>query len=147
MDQVWVVPCFQHPFRKELAPFPHRLAMCRLAFADVGEGVKILEVEERLGGVSYTIRTVEHLHKQSPGAKFFLIVGADTAQEATRWERYDDLSRLAEWLVFPRGANSPVADVSATAMREALAKGTDLKKLLPEKVVAYIGEHHLYGAS
>ena len=58
IDEILVVPVYQHPFAKHLAPFADRLAMCRLAVGWL-PGVTISTVEEELGGESRTLRTLE----------------------------------------------------------------------------------------
>ena len=65
IDEVLVVPVYQHPFAKDLAPFADRLAMCRLAFGWLPR-VTVSTVEEELGGESRTLRTVEHLRADHP---------------------------------------------------------------------------------
>ena len=44
IDELWIVPAFQHPFGKVLAPFAHRLEMCELAAAALGPRVKVSAV-------------------------------------------------------------------------------------------------------
>ncbi|MDO9334609.1 MAG: nicotinic acid mononucleotide adenylyltransferase, partial [Dehalococcoidales bacterium] len=38
----------------------------------------------------------------------------------------------------------PEMDISATEIRERVAKGLDISKLVPEAVEVYIKQHHLY---
>ncbi|HEX9294516.1 MAG TPA: nicotinate (nicotinamide) nucleotide adenylyltransferase, partial [Polyangiaceae bacterium] len=48
-DRVIVIPCYRHPFRKDLAPFEHRFAMCELAMGWLPR-TSISAVEQELGG-------------------------------------------------------------------------------------------------
>ena len=144
VDEVWVIPCFEHPFDKRLALFEDRFEMCRLAFKNLGGSVQILDLERRLGGKSYTFRSVEYLKKEFPAHHFVLIVGEDVAEEAKSWHRYHELQKAVEWFVIPRGKGSPVPDISATDIREVLKNGKGLEKCLNKNVIEYIRKKELY---
>ena len=50
-DEIRVVPVYNHPFstkRKQLAPFEHRMALCRLAFEGISDKVTVSNAEEML---------------------------------------------------------------------------------------------------
>ncbi|MDP2599586.1 MAG: nicotinate-nicotinamide nucleotide adenylyltransferase [Deltaproteobacteria bacterium] len=143
-DEVWVIPCYRHPFEKKLVPFEHRLKMCRLAFEDLGGRVQVLDLEKNMGGKSFTLRTVEYLKKKHPESEFLLILGEDAAKEAKTWYRYDDLRKALSWLVIPRGPQSMVPNVSATETREALQNKGSIETLIPKNVIEYIHDNHLY---
>ncbi len=144
VGEVWVIPCYLHPSDKSLVAFEHRCEMCTLAFADLGKRVKVLDLEKKLGGKSYTIRTVETLQKKHPDCEFLLILGEDAAKEAKTWHRHGDLRKIISWLVVPRGPHSMVPDVSASKSREALQNGGTTEVLIPEKVLEYLTDHKLY---
>src|SRR3954463_15259751 len=85
IDELWLVPCFKHPFDKELAPFEDRLAMCKLAGAALGPRVRVSDCEGQLGGESLTLRTVTTLRAQHPDHEFALVIGADLEGEVSSW--------------------------------------------------------------
>lgn len=154
VDAVCVVPCFQHPFAKDLAPFEHRMAMCRAAMGWL-PGVTISAVEAELGGESRTKRTLEHLAAANPDWSMRLLVGADILADAPKWHAFDRVVELAPLLVLGRvGASAPGAppavlpDVSSTEVRRMLAEGRldEVAPLLPRTVLSYVREHGLYGA-
>ncbi|MCC6556268.1 MAG: nicotinate (nicotinamide) nucleotide adenylyltransferase [Polyangiaceae bacterium] len=163
VDEVLVVPVFQHPFSKELAPFEDRLAMCRLAVGWLPR-VEISDVERELGGESRTLRTLEHLAEVNPGWAMRLLVGADVVADLPKWHRFDRGAAIAPPIVLGRGGYAPLAaggahpieiaevslpQVSSTEVRDALAAG-DLDAVrwrLPRAVVDYIMERGLYGVS
>ena len=60
IDHVLIVPVYQHPFSKELAPFEDRLAMCEAAMGWI-PGARVSDVERELGGESLTLRMLTHL--------------------------------------------------------------------------------------
>lgn len=143
VDEVWVVPCFKHPFDKKLVSFKHRFNMCELGFSALGEGVSCLDIEKKLGGKSVTFRTVSHLKQKYPH-RFYLVVGEDVAQEAKEWQNYEELQKQIEWLIIPRGAASPIPNISATEIREVLSQRKNRGNYLDKNVIEYIEKHGLY---
>jgi nicotinate-nucleotide adenylyltransferase len=102
IDEVWMIPCYQHPFDKRSAPFSHRVAMCRLAAALLGDRVRVSTVEEELGGHSYTLRTVKTLMARHPAHRFHILIGADLVRERERWYGWQELRELAPFLILGR---------------------------------------------
>jgi len=154
VDQVAVVPCYVHPFAKELAPFEHRFAMCERAMGWLPR-TKVLRVEEELGGESRTLRTVEHLRKMHPDWRLRLVLGADVLLEGPRWQGFDRLTELAPPIILGRAGvltpNAPRAilpEVSSSAIRDAVREGRlgDIAALLPREVLAYIESQGIYRA-
>ena len=152
VDRVLVVPVYQHPFAKELAPFEDRLEMCRLALGWV-PGVEVSAVERELGGESLTLRTVEHLVVAHPDWRLRLLVGADVLADLPKWHRWDRISELAPPIVLGRAgvddARAPepfLPEVSSTEVRRALAAGDpdSVRMRVPAVVIRYATERGLY---
>ena len=143
-DEVWVVPCFQHPFDKPLAPFEHRLEMCRLAFSKVGVPLNVLQVERELGGKSRTVRTLEHLMEQNPDDTFRLVVGDDVTEDFEDWHDFDRIKQLVEVIKVPRGPKSPIPDVSSTEIRRRMKAGEQFRDMIEPEVAIYLVTKALY---
>ena len=144
VDAIWVIPCLEHPFDKALVPFEHCFKMCGLAFEEFGDKIGVKDVEKKLGGKSYTLRTVEHLQKEFPEIDFVLIVGEDAAKESATWKSIEVLKKKIPWLIVSRGPQSPILNVSATEIRQALQKRSGLVTLLSQPVINYIAANKLY---
>jgi nicotinate-nucleotide adenylyltransferase len=151
-DKVLVVPCYQHPFAKELAPFEDRFAMCEIAMCWL-PNTMVSRVEQELGGESRTLRTVEHLRRAHPDWQLRIVVGADILLEGPRWHGFDKLVELAPPWILGRAGVSPegappalLPDVSSSAVREAIRKGrlAEVRPLVPSRVMQYIDLHGLY---
>jgi nicotinate-nucleotide adenylyltransferase len=150
LDRLLVVPTFAHPLGKQMAPWPDRLAMTRLAFAPLCR-VEVSEIEAALPRPSLTLGTVEALCAAHPDVRWFLVVGSDTLRERSSWHRFDDIVGRAELLVIGRQGHErgaidfAVPDVSSSAIRRALADGHDLHGWLDPAVERYVRERRLYG--
>lgn len=149
VDEVWIVPAFEHAFGKGLAPFEHRKAMAELAFAHL-RGASVSDVEARMGGSSYTVRTLEKLAEEHPGTRFRLVVGTDLVDEISSWHEGHRVNDLAELLVVGRGGHTEgdediaMPEVSSTEIRRRIAAGEPAWAMVPRAVLAYIAEHELY---
>lgn len=151
VDEIWMLPCFQHPFDKRSAPFSHRVAMCRLAAGLLGDRVRVCTIEEELGGQSYTLRTVRALQARHPEHSFSIIIGADLVKERERWYGWPELSTLVPFVIVGRLGveDGPTSDfdlpaVSSTAVRAALGAGQRPAAHVPRLVLDYIEAQGLY---
>lgn len=157
LDRLLVVPTFQHPFAKELAPFEARVKMCELAMGDLPK-VEISRVESDLGGESRTLYTLEHLQKLNPNWQMQLVMGGDLVGESSKWHRFEDIKKIAPPLVIGRAgfANakfdqsvSPrllLPEISSTEIRGMIAdeRWDELASLVPKSVLDFIRAEHLY---
>lgn len=151
VDEVWLVPADHHPFGKHLAPFEHRLKMCELLCADASGWLRVSEVEHTLGGQGRTVATLRHLAARFPDVRWTLVVGSDILPEFPSWKEPDAIRSLARLLVLNRAGHSspaavgpPMAHVSSSEVRAALARGEDVTHLVPRAVLAYARGHGLY---
>lgn len=138
----------------------HRFAMCSLAAND--PRMQVSDLEFLLPKPSYTVRTVEHLQKETPDDYYFLC-GADSFLTLERWKDYNSLLRKVTFLVTVREGSTkeeltakqqwvkeqggkvhllamPRVDVSSTNVRAA----TDPTAYVPLSVARYIQENGLY---
>jgi nicotinate-nucleotide adenylyltransferase len=175
-DGVLVAPALRPPHKSRVptTPFPHRLAMLRLAFAGIA-GTEVSEIENIADELpSYTFETLARVEARCPGDDVVLLIGSDSLRQLHTWHRAADLVSRWPLLVYPR-PGEPVAlaelrrhwpeetarrllaavlpmvehDLSATVIRDRLAQheiGRDpgLADLLPPGVGEYIHRHGLY---
>jgi nicotinate-nucleotide adenylyltransferase len=127
VDQVWLLPAFDHPFDKVNAPFADRLALCEAVARAVGPWVRVCPVERDLPAPSFTIATLTHLRALQPGDAFHLVVGADVLAETRSWRAWDRIEAefapiavgRAGWPTPPGAIDFP--DVSSTEVRRRVA--------------------------
>ena len=169
LDEVRVLPTGQAWHRQgRLTDSAHRLAMARLAFADL-PGVVVDDREIRRQGPSYTVDSLTDITTEQPGAQLYLLIGDDQRRSLPGWHRIDEIARLAiicgaardpqvaAWHSAPsehddvpgppvRPLPMPLMPISATDIRERLSRQADVAALVPPAVERYIHEHHLYSA-
>ena len=154
VERLLVVPTFQHPFAKSLAPYDDRVKMCELAMGWLPR-VEVSRVEAELGGESRTLRTIEHLRTVYPNKPLRFIMGADIMLGSSKWHGFDRISALAPPIVLGRvgieypGAPQPVLPaISSTEVRAKLGEGDgalqSLEELVPRAVIEYAHARGLY---
>ena len=173
-DAVAYIPAALSPFKTGQPPTAadHRLAMLRLMLHDEPAATILTDELDRFaatGEPSYTIDTLTALRAQlGETVKLRLLIGADQLASFDRWRDWQQIIELAEPVVMvrppataqsmltrlPAGfdaaqwrdrmVNLPVMDVSATQIRERLARGESIAGLVVPAVEQYIAEHQLY---
>lgn len=152
-DVLWL-PAGQ-PWQKDsrtLASGADRAAMVAALIA--GErGMAVDARELQRSGPTYTIDTVTELMAERPGARLWLLLGQDQYARLHTWHQADALRERVQVAVAardgvaPAGATAipmPRMDLSATAIRAAVARGADVTPLVGAAVARYIAEHRLY---
>jgi nicotinate-nucleotide adenylyltransferase len=155
-DEVWIIPCKNHAFNKDLASANHRVKMIKLAFDD--PKIKVNKVEINSNETNYTINTIRKL-KQKYKHKFYWIIGSDILHEMDKWHEKDLLVKETEFIIFKRKGykmnipkNMKVANIlnidanniSSTEIREQIKKRKSLKNLVPKDIEDYIKKEGLY---
>ncbi|MEN9939826.1 MAG: hypothetical protein RIR61_633 [Bacteroidota bacterium] len=163
LDEVWLVLTPRNPFKQgeALVDDAQRFAMLQLAVAG-RSGLVASDVELGMPQPNYTVDTLERLVALHPQHAFSLLMGEDNLAGFSRWRSPERILELAELVVYPRPEsglefdspwrNHPrvrrVDDAlmarSSTAVRHAVAQGSEGLDDLPPAVAAYIREHDLY---
>ncbi len=159
LDTVLIIPANRSPHKKEPTEAKHRLAMLKKAFKDLPY-CKILTLELRRKGPSYTIDTVHELKKNkivADGDSLYLILGQDQLSGLDTWKEVDALMEQVVPLVARRKdcvaikkwphiryTDTPYFEISATDVRNRLKKKLYCGHLLNQTVYNYIQRHNLY---
>jgi nicotinate-nucleotide adenylyltransferase len=169
LDEVLFVPAGQ-PWMKTdhpVTPAAHRAAMVQLAIRRRSY-YKMISTEAESDGPSYTVETLRELRqKYGKRTELFFIMGWDSLKDFPQWKEPAAILKLATLVAFPRPGfarpdlaalekkipgiskgvvfpDKPEMDLSATNIRERIAKGLDVNELMPAAVADYIKENHLY---
>jgi len=163
MDEVWFVVSPQSPFKQEdsLLDDDHRLALILLAIEN-NKRLRACNIEFTMPKPSYTINTLEALHKKYPLTNFALIMGADNLETFHKWKNFEEIINHHCIYVYPRShadkgnagkhpsvimIDAPLLEISSTTIREYIRSGKDAGPFLPEKVLEYINKKGFYNKS
>lgn len=152
LDEVWLVPAFNHPFGKELASFDDRVRMCELLAADCAPWLQVSRAEADVGGEGRTIELLEWLLPRHPQTRFEFVIGSDILGDLPKWKAWDRIQQLVEIVVLSRAGypseravGPALAEVSSTEIREALKRGERPTALVPWRVLEFLSERRLLG--
>lgn len=162
-----------HKPGRPISPAEHRVAMVALAIAD-NPAFALSRAEVDRAGPSYAVDTLEMLAAEITAAgrrpDLVFILSSEAYAGLPTWHRPERILELCRMAVVPRPGADPVdpvamarlvpgADrrtividgpmlaVSGSTIRSRLAAGRSIRYLVPDAVIAYIGDHGLYRAS
>jgi nicotinate-nucleotide adenylyltransferase len=151
VQEVWLVPCLTHRFRKKPASFENRVAMCRLLVT--GERyMKVSTIETRIDRPGYTLAMIENLQTENPHTDFRLLAGTDIYHEKDKWFHYDKIERLAPPIYVERKGVPSIPhptlpgpiEVSSRELRSQLSHGQRPLDKISREVMDYILKYRLY---
>ncbi|MBD5271617.1 MAG: nicotinate-nucleotide adenylyltransferase [Bacteroides sp.] len=160
-DEVWLMLSPLNPLKanpSELIPDLTRLKMLEIAVAGVA-GLKVSDIELSMPRPSYTINTLRYLAKRYPRHSFRLIIGADNWKIFSQWRDSEKIIEEFGVTVYPRPgytiptiyddnvdvvSSAPLAEISSTFLRKAIARGKDMRFFLPQGVENFIRDNNLY---
>lgn len=154
-DQVYLIVSPQSPFKDSANNFSARdrfdAAVAALA-RHPGLRARADDIELKMPPPQYTIRTLDALQAREPENRFTLVVGADNLESFPRWKDYRRILLEYGLAVFPRKGfhrghlkqrllkedpryritlvQAPPVTVSSTQIRDAVARGEDVSRLL-----------------
>jgi nicotinate-nucleotide adenylyltransferase len=167
-NEVWLIPCYKHPFRKNLSAPNKRFQMTKYLEKD---RVKVSNLEIKDKVTNYTIDTLKLLAKKYPNDRFFLIIGTDQVENFTKWKEWREIVNNFKLIVIPRDGfkkeeselkniskqvkkfkniilidrkKFPLIYTSSTLIRRRIKQGESISSLVPKKVEKYIIRHKLY---
>lgn len=162
LDEIWLVVTPQNPFKdkKSLLDNASRLEMVALSLKEYDK-LKPCDIEFHLPQPNYTIDTLIHLEEKYPQHSFSLIMGEDNLKSFHKWKNYQVILSRYLIYVYPRLSEgkvldalqghehivyikTPIIELSATAIREDIAQGKDVRPMLPAQVWSYIDKWGFY---
>lgn len=162
LDAVWFVPAGQNPL-KNRGPQVDGAGRLAMLVAAVAEDPRFAAVDEDImrPGPSYAVDTLRGLKEKHPDCCFHFIIGEDNLDTLGDWNRAEELVGETEFLVCSRpgsraGANltlpglrwqrveNRLLDISATEIRDRMARGLSVDFFLPERVLSLIRDRGYY---
>ena len=167
-DEVWLMPANNHMYNKEMASPEHRLKMCELA-AKKDARIKVFdyEIKNNLKGETYYFfKRLKEEKELTEKYQFAMIIGLDNANTFDKWVNYQELERLAQFVVVPRkgvvrnpdvdwylrpphiflNRENNIQEVSSTEIRDSVKNFTFVKDYshVDGEVFDYIKKNRLY---
>lgn len=169
LDQIWLMPCYKHPFNKKLSSAKHRFLMTKkLENTDI----KISDFEIKKKAISFTFDTLNLLTEKNPQDEFYWIIGSEQLENFHKWQNWQKIIENFNLIIFPREIaikklelevrkylklrNIPknililnsnklkLSNISSTRIRNAVKKNQSIKNLIPKEIEKYIVKHKLY---
>ena len=154
LDEVWFMVTPHNPLKQQqgLMDENDRLQMVTLALENEPH-LKPCDYEFHLERPSFTWNTLQHLSKDYPQHEFHIIIGGDNWALFHKWARHEDILRNYHIIVYPRKDSEtdtdsmpsnvtvitmPEMNISSTMVREKLAKGEDISRLVCPKVEQFL---------
>jgi nicotinate-nucleotide adenylyltransferase len=164
--EAWFIPSRRPPHRPPAVASPEdRLVMLR-AVTSSYPWLRVLDLEVRRPGPSYTLDTLRELAGTHPDVEQWFLLGADAAREIRSWNRLGELLQTAHFVLvnregvgeltldeaaalgFDRGRTRVIKvhspPISATEVRSRAAAGQPLTSLVPDPVARLIEARGLY---
>jgi len=156
LDQIWFMPANIPPHKQKTSTSNQaRADMLKLATSS-NDFFEVELGELHREGISYTVDTMHILQQQHPQEAFYFIIGADMIENLPYWHHIDELFQIVDFIGVQRPGASvktdypielvdvPAFGVSSSLIRERIRQRQSVKYLLPDAVIDYIREHHLY---
>lgn len=169
LDKVVFMPSKNPPHKKNIHIISekHRGEMLKLAISGVPY-FEYSDFEFKREGITYSSQTLELLHKQNPGEKFFFIMGGDSFFQVESWHMPGRIMEYAVIIAISRNgtgkkqmeeyaeelrgrynaeiiiAEMPQMDISSSCIRKIILSGGDASMYLPYGVWEYIKEKKCY---
>lgn len=171
LDQMLFVPASVPPHKfHTITPALHRVKMLELAIGDDPRfGVSTIELTR--SGASYTLHTLQQMHRELPDAELWWVIGVDSLLSLHTWYHFEQFPRYARLAVLPRPERVPAdsdqledylaerlpmfvghmdwiemprLEIASSSIRAWLREGRSCRFLLPPTVWDYIQHQGLY---
>ena len=164
VEEVWLSPCYSHPYNKAMTSATHRLNMCEMATL-LEPKIRVIDCEiRRLLTCTYDFLKYLIL---KPKYEFSYIIGMDNANNFDRWIESEKLKKMVRFITVSRqgikfkekadwckkfphiylDAGNEIMNISSSQIRRWIEEGDFIKVFdnLPESVYHYaIVKNNLY---
>lgn len=174
LDEIWMMPCWEHMMKNELVNSAHRLEMCRRSCRDF-QNIKVsnYEIVNQLDGSVFNLLNKLKEDRSMSNFEFSFIIGTDNLSIFSQWKNAEQLKNMTRFIVIARQGISllnenwfqnpphvyiepekPIMQVSSTEIREILRKWWKNELSVPDiqllnnkldvSVLKYISQNNLY---
>jgi nicotinate-nucleotide adenylyltransferase len=149
LQRIWFIISPQNPFKqsKTLLNEYDRFYLAQKAVEE-NDKLKVIDIEFSLPKPSYTVHTLAYLKEKYPSYSFTIIMGSDSFQNLDKWKNSEMIITNYPIIIYQRPnfevdnklyasitiMQAPLLEISATHIRELIARGKSIKYLVPEIV-------------
>jgi nicotinate-nucleotide adenylyltransferase len=158
LDQMVFIPAAISPHKLATSPTPAATRWEMIQTSIAGEAAFAADdLELHRASPSYTYDTVASYRERFPEAELFYFIGTDNLPQLHTWYRIEELKELVTFVVLdrevPREAPETARgfptisrriDISASEIRNRVAKGLSIRYLVTAPAEELIRRHHLY---
>jgi nicotinate-nucleotide adenylyltransferase len=168
LDLLLFVPAADPPHKQDRSKTPvhDRLAMLECALAG-NQHFTLSRIDIDRPGPHYSVDMVKIVQAQHPSAELYFVMGGDSLRDLPKWHNpaefitlcklavmrrpFDDASPDMHESVLPGLAqrvvviDAPVLEISSSEIVRRLQTGLSVRYLVPDAVLTYIAQHHVYG--
>jgi nicotinate-nucleotide adenylyltransferase len=169
IDELWLLPAFNHTFDKKLTAANHRLKMSQLLIKEVqnkpsSSHLKLCSIEIDQKPQGSTHETLQLLRQNDKASNenhtYSFLMGSDQLPSFNNWINWEQLLKEMHFYVYPRGSHrhpvthphmtlleSPtqvITNISSSLIKQRLKSKLPINHLLPKSIAAYIKTHQLY---
>ena len=168
MDEVWVIPAWENPWKQNQTPYIYRLEMCRYMFTCDGyeseDGrIKVSNLDSMFQshytyeGLEKLLHNIDRSHKQSVELghpeefdyNFYIIGGTDIARQIPKWKHGDWIQKHFGVVEVPRvGVTNEKTEIgiecSSTAIREMIRDNKSPIPFISNTLLNYVHGNKLY---
>jgi nicotinate-nucleotide adenylyltransferase len=167
IDEVTIVPTYNHCTKENLSNYNHRCQMLSRAFQqNTNINISVIEkilAEQYAYTESRTHDTIRHLQKNNPTHKYHLAMGSDLFNTFTTWHNLSAYVDVPIKMILREGykveqsnqlgieelgikftiinPEMPISNISSTAIKQKIVRGESIRGIVPHSVIVYIYTH------
>jgi nicotinate-nucleotide adenylyltransferase len=146
LDEVWVLPVFNHPFGKNLTDYKTRFSMVVAAFSGLGSNISVKAYDE-CNESGHCIELLRWLNNVYPTNKYVMLGGTDVDSGG----KHKDVDEVLKLCTVARVARASYAEdkyaipnYSSSEIKKLVSEGKSIEGLVPREVLAFINKSNLY---
>lgn len=143
MDMVWIIPCWNNPFKEKQTAFGDRVTMCFKTFKDMPD-VCVMSDDAHLKSTTTYDFLTNAVFMQNKSNNYYLIVGSDI--DITKWYNGQYILDHYAILRVPRlgYVESEVGIKCSSSYIRTHLNDMRMEPYLNSEVIKYIKGHNLY---
>lgn len=148
LDEVWVIPAWQNPWKSNQTDFNHRVNMCLLTFDNDEETIRTIDIDGTYKshytyeGLEKLLETTSHFNRQ-----YYIIGGTDIAEQVPNWKHGDWVLKNFGLIKVPRAGYEDCEvgiECSSTYIRNIISENKNPTPFINNQTYNYIKYNKIY---